>query len=238
MQHHNEPRPGLSINQWRKEVAHASQPETLLPSPPADMTSPRKLRSSLASTPEAQSSEYVSQTTWTSQHVITKLTADYSERCAVGPSDLYTKTPRHVPLIYGTDSRMTDDEGEKTPGQEISKMIDWSLVLDLSSSDEEKMDAAFAKLNVHERSLNQSLSYIKRSPLVVHLEIKKQQPGNSPEVHIAIWASAALKKKSWHGWDTSLPMPAITVEGHRWDWYLLMAAGKGLVRTHRLVVYA
>lgn len=126
---------------------------------------------------------------------------------------------------------MTDNEAQTTPGSEISKMIDWSLVLDLDPKDEEKIDAAFSKLNVHERSLNQSLSYIKRSPLVIDLEIKKQQPGNSPEVHIAIWASSALKKKRWHGWDTSLPMPAITVEGHRWDWYLLMAAGKGLVRT-------
>ncbi|KAL8900672.1 MAG: hypothetical protein Q9207_005575 [Kuettlingeria erythrocarpa] len=161
-------------------------------------------------------------TRWPRPH---KLRVLNTERCAVGPSDLYTKTPGHVPLIYGTDSRMTDNEAQTTPGSEISKMVDWSLVLDLDSKDEEKIDAAFSKLNVHERSLNQSLSYIKRSPLVVDLEIKKQQPGNSPEVHIAIWASSALKKKRWHGWDTSLPMPAITVEGHRWDWYLLMAAG-------------
>ncbi|KAI4261941.1 MAG: hypothetical protein L6R42_002872 [Xanthoria sp. 1 TBL-2021] len=145
------------------------------------------------------------------------MTRTIIERCAVGPSDLYTKTPGHVPLIYGTESRITDDEGEKTPVQEISKMIDWSLGLDLNSSDEEKIDAAFATLNVHERSLNQSLSYIKRSPLIVDLAVKKQQPGNSPEVHIAIWASAALQKKRWHGWDTSLPIPAITVEGHWWN---------------------
>ncbi|KAL8644808.1 MAG: hypothetical protein Q9210_007062, partial [Variospora velana] len=158
-----------------------------------------------------------------------KLRVLNTERCAVGPLDLYTKTPGHVPLVYGTESRTTDNEAETTPGSEISKMIDWSLVLNLDSKDEEKIDAAFSKLNVHERSLNQSLSYIKRSPLVVDLEIKKQQPGNSPEVQIAIWASAALKKRRWHGWDTSLPMPAITVEGHRWDWYLLMAAGKGLL---------
>ncbi len=76
----------------------------------------------------------------------------------------------------------------------MSKIIDWSLVLDLDSKDEEKIDAAFSKLNVHEWSFNQSFSYIK-SPLVVELEIKKQQPGNSPDVHIAIWASSALKKQ-------------------------------------------
>ncbi len=67
----------------------------------------------------------------------------------------------------------TDNEAQTAPGSEMSKMIDWSRVLDLDSKDEEKIDAAFSKLNVYERSFNQSLSYMKRSPLVVDLEIKK-----------------------------------------------------------------
>lgn len=152
-----------------------------------------------------------------------------SENCTIGPSELYTRMPGKQPLNYEIGSKGVTEGGEAPGGIAVPKMIDWSLALDLKYNDESKIDAAFKTLRLNEGSLNQSLAFIKRSPLFLDIEVKKQQPENDPEVQIAIWASAALKKRWRHAWDTSIPMPAIIIEGHVWKWYIFMAQGEGLV---------
>ncbi|KAL8942014.1 MAG: hypothetical protein Q9216_001904 [Gyalolechia sp. 2 TL-2023] len=153
-----------------------------------------------------------------------------TQRSRIGPSELYTKMPGDVALIYEeSKSCVTSEMTSPSTNTEISKMVDWSMALDLSSSDTDKISKAFTAFNFNECSLNQSLSYVRHSPLFGDLEVKKQHQMRDPAIQIAIWKSAWLKKAIWHQWDTSLPMPAITVEGHTWHWYLFMAAGEGLV---------
>lgn len=106
--------------------------------------------------------------------------------------------------------------------KDVTRMIDWSLALILSQDDENMLEKAFETINPNECSVNQSLSYIKHSPIFLDVELKKSQPGSNPEVALAIWASGALQKKIRHDWDTSLPMPAIAIEGNTWSAYMFV----------------
>lgn len=122
------------------------------------------------------------------------------------------------------------DGGGEEPNQTMTKMVDWALTLELDPEDEDIVNRAFNTLSPNECSLNQCLSYIRKSAIFTNLEIKKQA-GSDPELQLALWESAALKKKRWHGWDMSLPLPGIYVEGHVWHWCLFVALRDGLVKT-------
>ncbi|KAL9047053.1 MAG: hypothetical protein Q9214_000270 [Letrouitia sp. 1 TL-2023] len=146
-----------------------------------------------------------------------------TETCPIEPNELHTKMSSGTMLIYGTE---LDDEEEPDT---VSKMVDWSLGLELNMEEERIVSRAFSKIRPNECSLNQSLSYISRCPFFLDIEIKKSQPVKNPEVQLAIWESGALQKKRHHGWDTSLPMPAITIEGHNWTYYLFIVMNEDLV---------
>ena len=90
---------------------------------------------------------------------------------------------------------------------------------------------AFARAEDNAASLNQSLSYIKNHPLILDIGVKKPLQTRDPRVQLAIWASSALLKKRLHGWDTSMPMPAIAIDGHVWDYYIFFEQNNKLVRT-------
>lgn len=137
--------------------------------------------------------------------------------------------PSGVPLIYSSDAGTpTDDGTEKNSSKKgsdtkgVRKMVDWCLALALDYEDESILEKAFTTVNPNECSLNQSLSYIRRSPLFLDIELKREQPATDPEVELAIWASGALQKKLYHKWSTDLPMPAIAIEGHDWRWYIFV----------------
>lgn len=147
--------------------------------------------------------------------------------------------PNGNPLLYGAGAGSTTDNSIETDSnpKDVKRVVDWCVALDLGWKDEDILVDAFATLNPNECSVNQSLSYIHRSPIFLEVELKKKQPATDPEVALAIWASGALQKKIHHGWDTSLPMPAVTIEGHVWYWYMFMPIKRasknvvGLVRT-------
>lgn len=159
-----------------------------------------------------------------------------STRCTISPSDLYTRMPGgRQPLNYDAEdtSRTTETTSTQNADRKISKMVDWSLGLDIDYMDSIKIDKAFRFCDDREHSLNQSRSFIKRVPIFLDLELKKILQMRDPEVQLAIWKSGWLLKARHHRWDTSLPMPGITVMGHEWSYYLFMAAGDGLVRVTR-----
>ena len=110
-----------------------------------------------------------------------------------------------------------------------SRMVDWSIVLDLTADDEDTVADAFNKISDNAQSLNQSLSYIKNTPLLVDIELKKTNAVPDPLVQLAIWKAGGFKKMQLHGWDTSMPMPGITVNGHLWECYIFFARGSRLV---------
>ena len=110
-------------------------------------------------------------------------------------------------------------------------MVDWCVGIDVDANEMEVIEEAFAKTIDHATSLNQTFSYIRDYPLILDIEIKKVLQPRDPQVQLAIWASAALLKKRLMGWDTSLPMPAVAVNGHSWDFYIFFEVNQKLVRT-------
>lgn len=71
-----------------------------------------------------------------------------------------------------------------------------------------------------EHSLNQSLSYIRDTPLWIDFELKTAYSDRNPEVQMGIWKAAVLSKMRLHNWDTYLPLPGVIVRGHEWVFYL------------------
>ena len=108
-------------------------------------------------------------------------------------------------------------------------MVDWCLGLQLGYDDAQLVTSAFGMIRLNEASLNQTVAFIKQCPLFLVIEIKITQTDRNPEVQLAIWASGALRKKQHHGWDIDLPMPAIAVNGHTWDYYLFFGWDDHLV---------
>lgn len=156
------------------------------------------------------------------------------ETCSIEPSPLHTTMPAGQRYSYSSETNVTTsseasdarriqavkDDNQSTEDKAISKMVDWCVGLKLSPVQDREVGEAFGCIGYNERSLNQSLSFIKKMPLFLDIEVKKRQPGRDPELNLAIWASGALKKKLHHHWDTSMPMPAIVIEGHHWKYYL------------------
>ncbi|KAL8709030.1 MAG: hypothetical protein Q9220_006154 [cf. Caloplaca sp. 1 TL-2023] len=151
------------------------------------------------------------------------------ENCTVDIDDIRTKINSGQNLSYQTESvaALADDESNGS-SQSVSKMVDWTLALDPDDEDEHNSNRAFNTMNSDEWSLNQSSSYIRKSPLFTNIELKMPYAGGDPGVQLALWESGALHKRRWHRWDTSLPMPDVCIEGHVWHWYLFIALGKGL----------
>ncbi len=118
--------------------------------------------------------------------------------------------------------------------EDIGRMIDWCLAIVLDEDDRDRILRAQASVNekFYASSLNQSLSYIRNNPLLLDIEIKKEIQPRDPKVQLAIWASAALLKKRLHQRDTSMSMPAITVTGHLWEYYLFFEMGNNLVHIY------
>ena len=125
---------------------------------------------------------------------------------------------------------VTSDSKVKTPSDNVGRMVDWCLALNVDGNDMEVIQQAFSKTRDYKSSLNQTFSYIRHHPLILDIEIKKVSQPRDPQVQLAIWASSALLKKRHMGWDTSLPMPAVAVNGHSWDYYIFFEMDKNLVR--------
>ena len=113
--------------------------------------------------------------------------------------------------------------------ESIGRMIDWSLGLEIDQDDLELIELAWNSRVDLELSLNQSISYIRKYLLLADIEIKKKASNREPLVQLATWEAGGLLKKRHHGWDTSMPVPGITVTGHQWDCYLFFELNTNLV---------
>lgn len=153
------------------------------------------------------------------------------EKCSIEPEEIRPVLPN------GSTLRASLTEGEPScnarttteDGETVGKMIDYGLMVPLSMEEEDIISAGFATLRHNEQSLNQSLSYISDCPLFLSIELKKTQSNRDPQVQLAIWALAGLRKMQHHGWDTSMPMPAISIHGHQWYYYIFFETNGNLV---------
>lgn len=111
----------------------------------------------------------------------------------------------------------------------VARMVDKSIGLRLDKEDKKIIDHAFHHMADKDHSVNQTLTYIQAIPLVFDIELKKTLSDRDPEVQLAIWKAAYYSKLLYHGWDTSLPMPCIVVNGHNWDYYIAYVQDETLV---------
>ena len=117
-------------------------------------------------------------------------------------------------------SATTTSTANETGGDPISKMVDYAMTLKLDANSQSIIRKAWNTMLDNEMTLNQTLGDMARHPLTYNIEVKKQNQTRDPRVQLAIWDSAELKKKQHHGWDISMPMPAIVVSGHDWYYYI------------------
>ncbi|KAL8992936.1 MAG: hypothetical protein Q9169_006728 [Polycauliona sp. 2 TL-2023] len=156
-----------------------------------------------------------------------------TEHCTIGPVELHTKfNGERLDYPKDVNNKIRDvdepgdqeakDGGRKKPESTISKMVDWCVGLMLTPQENALVSTAWRHLGGQwgERSLNQSLSFIRTTPLVIDVELKKNQQPSNPEKQLIIWASGAGAKRRHHKWDTSLPIPGITVKGHMWNYFI------------------
>ena len=155
----------------------------------------------------------------------------YSETCSIQPIEIRPKrpSPNDAFPIDCDAQTVTSDSKSKTSPENVGRMVDWCLAITIDANDMDVIKQAFTKTPDLATSLNQTFSYIRNHPLILDIEIKKVVHPRDPQVQLAIWASSALLKKRMMGWDTSLPMPAVAVNGHRWDFYLFFEMEQNLV---------
>ena len=115
-------------------------------------------------------------------------------------------------------------------------MVDWCLGMNVDEDDMQIIQQAYSRADPHAASLNQSLSYIQKHPLFLDIELKKTAQPRDPRVQLAIWASSALLKKRKMGWDTSMPMPALAIDEHYWEYYIFFEMKDKLVRTLSAII--
>ncbi|KAL9595268.1 MAG: hypothetical protein Q9219_006544 [cf. Caloplaca sp. 3 TL-2023] len=101
-----------------------------------------------------------------------------------------------------------------------SRMIDISLGLKLDASQTSVINKAWRTRRDNEHSLNQSLSYVRVHPLFLDIELKKQRQVRDPLVQLGIWMAACYEKRKLHGWDVSIPMPGLVIDGSEWKLYI------------------
>lgn len=142
------------------------------------------------------------------------------------------------PKLPSGESFLKDEsEGGKsqdTTAQVFSETVDYSMALNLQVGEQQLINKAYTTLKPGERSLNQSLSYICNSPLFAGIELKKEQAPRDPEVQLALWEAAALLKRRHHGWNSNLPIPGITVNGHIWNFYIFFEHAEKELVSHYL----
>lgn len=108
---------------------------------------------------------------------------------------------------------------------QLSKLIDWTVALVPTATERYLIGKAFRNLSLWLGSLNQTIGPYSECACFMDLEIKKTHTARDSRLQIATWAGAAVKKRRYHKWDTSFAMPAVTVDGHKWDLYIFWEDG-------------
>ena len=101
----------------------------------------------------------------------------------------------------------------------LTRKIDYALTLKIDEEKKIQLGNAFYKLSPEDRSVTQCLD-LPFQPLIVNLEIKKSNQSRDALVQLAIWIAAGFNKNIQGGYDLTMPVPAIVVEGDFWNLYV------------------
>ncbi|KAL9607603.1 MAG: hypothetical protein Q9167_007498 [Letrouitia subvulpina] len=128
------------------------------------------------------------------------------------------------PMLSKKEMISESIEPSEKSGQEdsvlLSRFVDWLLALALDDSELELICKAYQYQNLWGRSLNQTVGPTANCPIFLDIEVKKTHTVRDSRIQLAIWETAAIKKRKLQGWSTSFPIPAITVDGHQWTLYI------------------
>ena len=153
-----------------------------------------------------------------------------SEDSRMGPKEVLMKRPNNKNLLIDEASGITF--GDLVGDDTTEKRIDWACGLCLTASDEMILQSQiYAGKATGFHSLNQTddSSPIASYPLFLSIEVKRPQTTRDPCVQLAIWEAAGFIKKGLMGWDTSMPVPGITVDGHFWKVYFFFKNAGGAI---------
>ena len=158
-----------------------------------------------------------------------------SETCSIQPDVMRPIRPEGVGYI---DLEVGSNNTRATAAESLGRMVDRCLGFKMSFDHKNRILRAWRKLYDNEFSLNQSISYISSNLIFIDFEVKKKVAGSrDPLVQLTIWEMAWLLKRQHHGWDTSMPMPGIAINGHLWECYLFFEMNGELVRLPVLIYY-
>ena len=164
----------------------------------------------------------------------------HSERCPIDPEEVKPQRPPNYPIAvdlgheFAASSHAAENEAKtwsEEGGETMARIVDWSFSLKIENDYPltELINKAFAYVPDYAQSLNQCVNFIAESPLWLYVEIKKEHVARDPKVQLAIWTLADLGKKRLHGWDTSLPIPGIVIDGVFWQLYVFFERSGNLV---------
>ena len=151
-----------------------------------------------------------------------------SEQCPIEPIEIKMKRPNSRDPVENEAQSITGSTAENDTST-TSRMIDLQLGLLLDNCDTKILSRAFANMKDNDQSVNQSTSFIRTVPAIVDFELKKIATNRIPEVQLAIWHAGLYSKRKRHNWDTSMPIPGVTINGYDWQFYITFERDGGLV---------
>ncbi|KAL9581313.1 MAG: hypothetical protein Q9212_003971 [Teloschistes hypoglaucus] len=156
------------------------------------------------------------------------------ESCPIDPVNIRMLRPgrqRYVDEAKSKNSELEDSSVTTT------RMVDVCLGLNLDPTTMKLIFDKWAIWGDFKRSLNQSTSYIIHHPLFLDVEIKKTNQERNPLVQLGMWMAGLYAKRQHHGWDQSVPMPGLVVNGDQWFFYIGFARGDGVVMLESLGLF-
>lgn len=153
-----------------------------------------------------------------------------SENCAIEPGNIRPRvengapiasldTASEAPADTSSDAHSLPTDAED-PGVLLSKMLDVVVAIMPTRAETQVFSHRLTGYRQHERSLNQTKSFISQLLIFLDIELKRTHQLMDPTVQLAVWQQAGLLKRQFFGWDTTFPMPGITIDGHIWRSYL------------------
>ncbi|KAG8528562.1 uncharacterized protein KY384_006734 [Bacidia gigantensis] len=146
------------------------------------------------------------------------------ENCSIAPFEIRPVIVGGIAIRLGDGDESASVSTSNTASSRlkttaITKMIDWTVGLVLSREDMGIIEDWYRKCLNHPlwASLSQSNSY--RDALCIDIEIKRVADPD-PRVQLSVWAQAGFNKRLAHGWDFTMPAPAIVIDQHIWTGYL------------------
>lgn len=118
----------------------------------------------------------------------------------------------------------------------LERKIDFVMGLSLSRLDRRKLTDGNYNFG-DQPSINQTTVFTRYTPIFLNVEIKKPQTSSDPRLQLAVWIAAEFKKRLMEGWDRSIPVMAITVDGHAWSLYIVYEPGFESAKLTRILFY-